>query len=49
MWAPPGSARCYLIDEAQEMNPDVLSELPILASTNFDATSLLIVILSRDS
>ena len=37
-----------LIDEAQEMNPDVLSELRILASADFDATSLLTVILSGD-
>jgi type II secretory pathway predicted ATPase ExeA len=38
-----------LIDEAQEMNPDVLGELRILASADFDATSLLTVILSGDS
>jgi type II secretory pathway predicted ATPase ExeA len=37
-----------LIDEAQEMNPDVLGELRILASADFDATSLLTVILSGD-
>jgi len=37
-----------LIDEAQEMEPDVLSELRILASSDFDATSLLTVILSGD-
>jgi general secretion pathway protein A len=37
-----------LIDEAQEMNPDVLSELRILASADFDATSLLTAILSGD-
>jgi general secretion pathway protein A len=38
-----------LIDEAQEMSPDVLSELRILSSADFDATSLLTVILSGDS
>ncbi len=37
-----------LIDEAQEMSPDVLSELRILSSADFDATSLLTVILSGD-
>jgi general secretion pathway protein A len=37
-----------LIDEAQEMNPDVLGELRILSSTDFDATSLLTVVLSGD-
>ena len=37
-----------LIDEAQEMAPDVLSELRILSSADFDATSLLTVILSGD-
>jgi general secretion pathway protein A len=37
-----------LIDEAQEMNPDVLCELRILSSADFDATSLLTVILSGD-
>jgi len=37
-----------LIDEAQEMNPDVLSELRILSSADFDATSLLTVVLSGD-
>jgi general secretion pathway protein A len=38
-----------LIDEAQEMNSDVLGELRILSSADFDATSLLTVILSGDS
>jgi type II secretory pathway predicted ATPase ExeA len=38
-----------LIDEAQEMSPDVLSELRILSSADFDATWLLTVILSGDS
>jgi general secretion pathway protein A len=37
-----------LIDEAQEMNPDVLCELRILSSADFDATSLLMVVLSGD-
>jgi general secretion pathway protein A len=37
-----------LVDEAQEMNPSVLSELRILASADFDATSLLTVILCGD-
>ena len=37
-----------LIDEAQEMDPNVLSELRILSSADFDATSLLTVILSGD-
>ena len=37
-----------LIDEAQEMAPDVLSELRILSSADFDATSLLTVVLSGD-
>ena len=37
-----------LIDEAQEMSPDVLGELRILSSADFDATSLLTVVLSGD-
>jgi general secretion pathway protein A len=37
-----------LIDEAQEMSPDVLSELRILSSADFDAKSLLTVVLSGD-
>jgi general secretion pathway protein A len=37
-----------LIDEAQEMSCDVLSELRILSSADFDATSLLTVVLSGD-
>jgi type II secretory pathway predicted ATPase ExeA len=37
-----------LVDEAQEMDPEVLSELRILASADFDATSLLTVVLSGD-
>jgi general secretion pathway protein A len=37
-----------LIDEAQQMDPEVLSELRILSSADFDATSLLTVVLSGD-
>jgi general secretion pathway protein A len=37
-----------LIDEAQEMAPEVLNELRILSSAEFDATSLLTVVLSGD-
>ena len=37
-----------LVDEAQEMTPDVLNELRILSSADFDATSLLTVVLSGD-
>jgi len=37
-----------LVDEAQGMTPDVLSELRILSSADFDATSLLTVVLSGD-
>jgi len=37
-----------LIDEAQEMPGEVLAELRILASADFDATSLLTVVLSGD-
>jgi general secretion pathway protein A len=37
-----------LIDEAQEMNPDVLGELRILSSADLDTTSLLTVVLSGD-
>ena len=37
-----------LVDEAQQMHPSVLSELRILASADFDATSLLTVILCGD-
>ena len=38
-----------LVDEAQEMDPEVLSELRILSSADFDATSLLTVVLSGDA
>lgn len=37
-----------LIDEAQEMAPEVLSELRLLSSADFDATSLLTMVLSGD-
>jgi len=37
-----------LLDEAQEMDPHVLSELRILSSADFDSTSLLTVVLSGD-
>ena len=37
-----------LIDEAQEMQPAVLSELRILSSTHFDSRSILTVVLSGD-
>ena len=38
-----------IIDEAQEMNPNVLSELRILSSSLFDSRSILSVILAGDS
>jgi type II secretory pathway predicted ATPase ExeA len=38
-----------LIDEAQQMQPEVFSELRLLASTHFDSRSLLTVILAGDS
>ena len=37
-----------LVDEAQQMNSVVLNELRILSSADFDATSLLTVVLSGD-
>jgi general secretion pathway protein A len=37
-----------LIDEAQEMAPKVRSELRLLSSADFDATSLLTMVLSGD-
>lgn len=37
-----------LVDEAQEMSPDVLGELRILSSADFDANSLLTVVLAGD-
>lgn len=38
-----------LIDEAQEMSPEVVSELRILASARFDSRNLLGVVLSGDA
>ena len=38
-----------LIDEAQEMVPEVLSELRLLASANFDSTSYLTAVLCGDA
>jgi general secretion pathway protein A len=38
-----------LIDEAQAMAVEVLSELRLLSSTNFDSTSILTVVLSGDA
>jgi type II secretory pathway predicted ATPase ExeA len=43
LWRP-----LLLIDEAQEMEPEVLSELRLLASTHFDSRSILTVVLSGD-
>lgn len=37
-----------LVDEAQEMEPEVLSELRLLSSADFDSTSLLSVVLAGD-
>lgn len=38
-----------LVDEAQEMEPEVLNELRILSSADFDSTSLLTVVLAGDA
>jgi type II secretory pathway predicted ATPase ExeA len=38
-----------LIDECQEMSPQVLSELRILSSTSFDSRAILSVVLAGDS
>lgn len=43
LWRP-----ALLIDEAQEMDPAVLSELRLLASTEFDSRSILTVVLAGD-
>lgn len=46
------ATRCrpvLLIDEAQEILPNVLAELRILASTDFDSRSLLTVVLAGDT
>jgi type II secretory pathway predicted ATPase ExeA len=37
-----------LVDEAQEMTPEVLRELRLLSSADFDATALLTVVLAGD-
>ena len=37
-----------LVDEAQEMTPEVLSELRILSSADFDSTSLLTIVIAGD-
>lgn len=43
LWRP-----VLLIDEAQEMEPDVLSELRLLSSAHFDSRTILTVVLSGD-
>jgi general secretion pathway protein A len=43
LWRP-----VLLIDEAQEMKPDVLSELRLLSSKNLDSRSILTVVLAGD-
>ncbi len=46
------SSRCWpvlLIDEAQEMTPQVLSELRLLASARFDSQPLLCVVIAGDA
>ena len=45
------STRCravLLVDEAQEMTPQVLSELRLLASASFDSQSLLCIVMAGD-
>jgi len=37
-----------LVDESQEMAPDVLNELRILSSADFDTTSLLTIVIAGD-
>jgi len=44
LWRP-----VLLIDEAQEMRPDVLSELRLLSSTQLDSRSILTVVLCGDN
>jgi type II secretory pathway predicted ATPase ExeA len=46
--ASTGIKPVLLVDEAQEMMPQVLGELRILASADFDAKSLLTVVLAGD-
>jgi type II secretory pathway predicted ATPase ExeA len=52
-WQEHLDTRCIrpilLIDEAQEMSPDVLSELRVLASTRLDAKVILSVVLAGDA
>ena len=46
------SSRCrpvLLIDEAQEMTPQVLSELRLLASARFDSQPLLCIVMAGDA
>ena len=46
------STRCravLLVDEAQEMTPQVLSELRLLASSSFDSQSLLCIVMAGDA
>jgi general secretion pathway protein A len=46
------SSRCrpvLLIDEAQEMTPQVLSELRLLASARFDSQPLLCIVIAGDA
>lgn len=43
LWRP-----ALLIDEAQEMEPEVLSELRLLASSHFDSRPILTVVLAGD-
>lgn len=43
LWRP-----ALIIDEAQEMDPAVLSELRLLSSTQFDSRSILTVVLAGD-
>lgn len=43
LWRP-----VLVVDEAQEMKPEVLSELRLLSSTNFDSHSVLTVVLCGD-
>jgi type II secretory pathway predicted ATPase ExeA len=46
------STRCravLLVDEAQEMTPQVLSELRLLSSSSFDSQSLLCIVMAGDA
>ena len=46
------SCRCravLLVDEAQEMTPQVLSELRLLSSSSFDSQSLLCIVMAGDA